>query len=124
MDHITVTLGTGGKISEGIRNSAEEMGLELQSIKAIGAASTAVNTGRKNRAIHLLEASLGRSLQWIICNLHWIELPLRHLCKNLIGPTTSSTQWRGSIGKDLAMCETLHFHLEILSALPKGLLYT
>ena len=46
-----------------------KMGLELQNIKAIGADSTAVNTERKNGAIHLLEASLGRSLQWIICNL-------------------------------------------------------
>ena len=106
LDHITVTQETGSKISEGIRNSAEEMGLELQSIKAIGVDSTAVNTGRRNGAIHLLEASLGRSLQWTICNLHLIALPLRHLCKNLIGPTTSSTQWRGLIGKDLAMRET------------------
>ena len=49
-------------------------------LRAIGADSTAVNTG-KNGAIRLLECHLKRALQWFICSLHVNELPLRHLCK-------------------------------------------
>jgi len=35
------------------------------------------------------------------------ELPLRHLCKHLIGPTKSSTNWKGPVGNALATCESL-----------------
>ena len=76
-------------------------------LRAVGADSTAVNTGRKNGAIRLLECKLGRPLHWFICNLHLNELPLRHLCKKYIGPTESSTQWKGSHGKALQTCESL-----------------
>ena len=51
-------------------------------LRAIGADSTAVNTGNKNGAIRLLECHLKRALHWFICGLHVNKLPLRHVCKN------------------------------------------
>ena len=49
--------------------------------RAIGADSTAVNTGNENAAIRLLERHLKRALHWFICCLHVNELLLRHLGK-------------------------------------------
>ena len=40
---------------------------------------TNVNTGYKRGAIRCLEMFLKRSLQWVICELHHNELPLRHI---------------------------------------------
>ena len=55
----------------------------------------------------MLECHLKRALYWFICSLHVNELQLRHLCKKLIGPTESSSQWKGALGKFLETCETL-----------------
>jgi len=46
-------------------------------------------------------------MRWLVSNLHLNELPLRHLCKHLIGPTESSTKWKGLVGNALATCENL-----------------
>ena len=54
-------------------------------LRAIGADSTTVNAENKNGAIRLLKCLLKRPLHWFICSLHVNELPLRHLCKKLIG---------------------------------------
>ena len=75
-------------------------------LRATGADNTAVNTGNKNGAIRLLKCHLKRALHWFICSLHVNELPLRHLCKKLIGPTKSSSQWKRTFGKSLETCET------------------
>ena len=49
---------------------------------------TNANTGANNGFIRLLEISLGRVLQWIICLYHMIELPTRHLFWHLDGGTS------------------------------------
>lgn len=104
--HITQERATGSAIADGLYSAIEEMELE-EKIMAVGADSTAVNTGHKSGAIHLLECKLHRPLQWIVCCLHLNELPLRHLCKELIGSTEGPNQWRGPIGSALLNCETL-----------------
>ena len=71
---------------------------------AIGCDGTAVNTGRKNGVIVLLEKYLNRPLQWFVCLLHANELPLRHLFFNLDGCTTGPNSFSGSIGKQLDKC--------------------
>ena len=55
----------------------------------------------------MLECHLKRALHSFICNIHVNELPLRHLYKKLIGPTESSSQWQGALGKSSETCETL-----------------
>ena len=106
--HITLETGTGTAIADGLHAAVDEIAL-LDKILAVGAESTAVNTGPRGGAIHLLECRLGRPVQWIVCCLHFNELPLRHLslCKQLIGPIEGPTQWKGPIGKALTTCETL-----------------
>ena len=44
---------------------------------------------------------LGRKLNWLVCNLHTNELPLRHLITTLDGKTFSNNKWAGTIGKML-----------------------
>ena len=67
-------------------------------IRAIGADGTAVNTGCKNGVISLIEKDLNRPLQWIICMFHLNELPLRHLFKMLDGSTSGPNTYKGIIG--------------------------
>jgi len=74
-------------------------------IVAVGADSTAVNTGRKGGAVRLLEYELERPLHWFICGLHLNELPFRHLCQKLIGQNPNL--WKGEIGQSLCSCEHL-----------------
>ena len=107
LDHITLERGTGAEIADGLYKYVKNEMSCGDKLRAIGADSTAVNTGNKNGAIRLLECHLKRALHWFICSLHVNELPLRHLCKKLIGPTESSSQWKGALGKSLETCETL-----------------
>jgi hypothetical protein len=106
LHHITLVKATGVTLADGLHKAIDNLGL-LQKILAVGADSTAVNTGARGGAIHLLECHLHRPVQWIICWLHLNELPLRHLCKELIGPTEGPGQWKGPIGCALVTCETL-----------------
>ncbi|GBM61889.1 hypothetical protein AVEN_239154-1 [Araneus ventricosus] len=50
----------------------------------LGCDGTIVNTGVFNGVIRRLELKLQKPIQWIICLLHFNELPLRHLfeCKS------------------------------------------
>lgn len=54
-----------------------------------------------------LEKKLGRPVQWIICQLHFIELPLKYLFRNIDGVTQGPRVFSGTIGKKLPTCETL-----------------
>ena len=89
-------------------------------LRAIGADSTAVNTGNKNGAICLLDCHLERALFWFKCSLHVNELPLRHLCKKLIGSTKSSCRWKGVLGKSLETCSTLSLSSKGIQRKPGG----
>ena len=46
-------------------------------------------------------------MQWLICQLHANELPLRHLLTHLDGSTSGPRAFSGVIGKELVACETL-----------------
>ena len=72
------------------------------SVIAVAADSTNVNTGYKGGAIFFLEKLLGHKLIWIVCMLHTNELPLRHLFIELDGKTVSNSGFSGPIGKALA----------------------
>ena len=58
-------------------------------------------TGEYNGAITKLEELLGRPLQWFICLLHCIELPLRHVFLLANGTSTASDLFSGPIKKKL-----------------------
>ena len=61
-------------------------------------------TGRFNGCIRAMEELLQRPLQWAICLLHTIELPLRHVFTELNGSTKSPDSFSGPIGSKLDGC--------------------
>jgi hypothetical protein len=74
---------------------------------AVGCDGTAVNTGINAGVIRLMEQTLRKPLQWLICLLHANELPLRHLIQSLDGRTSGPQGFTGPIGKQLQECENL-----------------
>ena len=57
-----------------------------------------MNTGAKGGVIRCLENKLGRSLHWIICLLHFNELPFRSLFEFIDGGTSGPKSFAGSVG--------------------------
>ena len=107
LGHIVVSSGTSHAIASGITDFLNHKNINTSELQAVGCDGTAVNTGRKNGVISLLEQQLGRPLQWFVCQLHGNELPLRHLITKLDGPTTGPRGFSGTIGKQLSNCENL-----------------
>ncbi|GBM35995.1 hypothetical protein AVEN_78091-1 [Araneus ventricosus] len=54
-----------------------------------------------------MELILKRPLQWLLCQLHANELPLRHLFAHVDRTTTASRSLTGEIRKSLARCQKL-----------------
>lgn len=106
LSYITVEQGSATVIADGLLTSLHEMGIS-NNIMTVGADSTAVSTGHQGGVIRRLECRLRGPLHWFICSLHLNELPLRHLCKQLIGQTEGPNNWKGPIGKGLLTCETM-----------------
>ncbi|GBL84542.1 hypothetical protein AVEN_117272-1 [Araneus ventricosus] len=65
---------------------------------------TVVNTGVLNGVIRRLELKLQRPIQWIICLLHFKELPTRHLFER---KSSGPSSYTGDIGPNLKGCEKL-----------------
>ncbi|GBM53168.1 hypothetical protein AVEN_198158-1 [Araneus ventricosus] len=57
-----------------------------------------------NDVIRRLELKLRRPIQWIICLLHFKELPLRHLFER---KSSGPSSYTGDIGRNLKGCEKL-----------------
>ena len=112
--HVTPSSGHSSDITEEILSFLDSNHINKDEIKAIGCDGTVVNTGSKNGVIALIEQALGRPLQWIVCQLHANELPLRHLIIKLDGKTTGPLGFTGNIGKQLKDCE----HLPIMKFEP------
>lgn len=70
-----------------------------QDFNAIGCDGTNVNTGWKNGVIRRYEKHFQHSVQWLICLLHFTELPLRALFTSIDGSTTGPKAFSGVIGK-------------------------
>ena len=78
----------------------------VESLQAVICDNTSVNTGHKTGAVTVLEKLLDRKIHKIGCLLHWNELPLREIFKQIDGKNASGTIWTGPIGK--RMSEDLH----------------
>ena len=66
LDHTTLEKGAGAKIADRLSKYVKNEMFCSDKIRAIGADSTAVNTGNKKRAIYLLECHLKRASHWFI----------------------------------------------------------
>ena len=79
----------------------------LNHVLVLGCDGMVVNTGVHNRVLRCLELKIGRSVQWAICQLHFNELPLRHLFESLDDPISGPSSYTGCIEKSLKACELL-----------------
>ncbi|GBM19227.1 hypothetical protein AVEN_142478-1 [Araneus ventricosus] len=70
----------------------------------LGWDGTVVNTGVFNGVIRMRELKLNRPIQWIICSLHFNELPLRHLFERKSSGPSSYTE---DTKRNLKACEKL-----------------
>lgn len=105
--HIVPASGTAQNITTSIVQFLAKIGIDTDSLEAVGCDGTAVNTGAKGGVIRLLEKKLNRPLQWFVCMFHGNELTLRHLFKHLDGKTSGPRGFSGSIGKQLETCDDL-----------------
>ena len=81
--------------------------VDTSNIVAVGCDGTVINTWQTGGVIRLMEQKLEKPLQWLICQLHANELPLRHLLQHLDGRTARPHGFSGPIDKSLEECEKL-----------------
>jgi len=93
--------GTGAKPTAEALHKVLKSFKSEQTVKAVVCDNTPVNTGHAGGVVVLLEKLLGRKLHKIGCLLHFNELPLRQVIKQLDGPTAAGDRWTGPVGKHL-----------------------
>lgn len=122
LGHATPSSGTAKDSENAICSLLEEENRQMENIVAVGCDGTNVNTGRKNGIISRMEQRLDRPLQWLICQLHANELPLRHLLSSLDGPTSGPVAFSGPIGRNLKNCENMKVirFVPIQSSIPEN----
>lgn len=97
----------------------------FNSLIAISADGTNVNTGCNAGVITLFEWKVGRSLHRIICLFHLNELVLKHIIIALDGPSHSESKLSGVIGKKITaenftISKIVAFEAISLGDLPSG----
>lgn len=80
--------------------------ISLESLIAIGCDGASTNTGVDNGIITKFENYLNRSLHWIVCILHLIDLILRAVATFYYGDTIGPGKYFGKINEDLSNCHT------------------
>ena len=101
LTHEALTSGTGAAHAVKLYSVLEEYD-SVESLQAVICDNTNVNTGFKTGAVTVLEKMLDRKIHKIGCLLHWNELPLREIIKQLDGKNNSATIWIGPIGSRLS----------------------
>ena len=81
--------------------------MSLDKLVAVCCDRANVNTGRLGGTVRLIKEKLQQPVQWLFCQLHANELPLRHLLTHLDGSTSGPHAFSGVIGKELTTCEKL-----------------
>ena len=74
--HSTLDSGNSASVAKNVLDLIRETKCE-ESIIALLVDGTNVNTGWRNGALVQIERELQTSLQWLVCQLHANELPLR-----------------------------------------------
>jgi hypothetical protein len=106
------------KEAEALFEILQDLGA-TESCIVLGGDSTNSNTGWKGGAMAHLEKLLGHKCQWVVCNIHTLELLLSHLISSIDGPTSSKDGYTGNVGKLLSSVETMKYNPNF-SALPSG----
>lgn len=96
--HVVVSSGKAQIIKTAILTQLAEQNTSSNFL-AVGCDGTVCNTETNSGIIRLMEEHLKRPIQWIVCLLHFNELPLRHFIQHLDGKTTGPHTYSGDIGK-------------------------
>jgi len=107
LGHISPSTGSAIEIKRSIMNYLSVNNISVDKLVAMGCDGTNVNTGQHNGVIRLIELEIGKPVQWLVCQLHGNELPLRHLLEHLDGSTTGPRAFSGPIGKSLSTCQLM-----------------
>lgn len=107
LGHVTNVEKSATPVSEDIWNFIMEHSISTEDLVIVGCDGCVLNTGWKGGVITFLERKLGRPLQWMICLLHFNELPLRNLLRLHDGKSRGPVNYSGPIGKQLERCEKL-----------------
>ena len=105
--HIKPLSGKAVDIANSILEYMTEKNISLSELVCVGCDGCPTNIGKNNGVISILEKKLGRPLQWVVCQLHANELPLRHLFECLDGETSGPSGYSGPIGQVLVNCHKL-----------------
>lgn len=105
--HVTPADGSAKSITSSITQFLSHNNISTDKLVAVGCDGTNVNTGRNGGVIRFLEEHYSKPFQWLVCQLHANELPLRHLLQHLDGSTAGPKAFSGAIGKKLPTCEKL-----------------
>ena len=105
--HVAPLSGTAKDAKLSIMTFLKDRYKCLDKLVAIGCDGTNANTGRIGGTIRLIELELEKPLQWLVCQLHANELPLRHLLKYIDGATSGPRAFSGPLGRQLVSCEKL-----------------
>ena len=60
------------------------------------------NTGSYNGVIACMEKALERPLHWIICMIHFLELPWKRFYEHVAGKTSGPRSLEGEIGEAIS----------------------
>ncbi|GBN17618.1 hypothetical protein AVEN_171129-1 [Araneus ventricosus] len=97
----TISFWANFRIYEYVTNV---LSVDFSNLIFLGCDGTVLNTRVFNGAISRYGLKLHRPIQWIICLLHFNELPLRHLFES---KSSGSSSFTGDIGRNLKACEKL-----------------
>lgn len=114
--HFSVSSGSANNIVNGLYDFCIQKKIDVNKIDSIGCDGTNTNVGWRAGVIRKFEEKLGKPLQWIVCQLHSNELPLRHLLIHLDGKTSGPRQFTGPIGT--ALFETDFENLPVIDFEP------
>lgn len=112
--HVTPKSGSAEDECNAIYEFAsKELNGDLSELLLVGADGTNVNTDWKGGVIQKLEEKFGQPLQWIVCLLHFTELPFRSLFQHIDGITSAPRSYTGPIGSKLNGFERIYLLLLI-----------
>ena len=95
--------GTGAAVSSTVVDYCKDHGVHTDRVVVIAADSTSANTGNGDGSMAHMQSLLGRTLQWNVCLLHHVQLPMKHLFVKL-GVKTQSNNTRSGPEGDPTWC--------------------
>ena len=101
LHHFDADDGTALTIAKGVLKVIHLYNSE-KSLLALGGDNCPTNTGSGGGAFFWIQHFLERPLQLVLCLLHFIELPMKHLIKFYVGPTSGPRSWSSKLGKEIS----------------------